>query len=328
MNDIGINSLLSSALAAIAVAGILYVFVYPLLSDEAKAEKRKAAFMAPGTTRKILEKQVDANARRKQITDSLKEIETRNKRKKVSLEGKIVQAGLNWSRRLFIIYSAITGLMLGILTLVVDKNPIVALGAALVGGFGLPLWFLKFATKRRVKKFIEGFPDAIDIIVRGIKAGLPLGDCLRIIAHEAQEPIRSEFRQITEAQAMGLSVGEAVDRLVVRLPIAEASFFAIVINIQQKAGGNLSEALGNLALVLRERKKMKGKIAAMSSEAKASAMIIGALPFVVGALVYLTSPAYISLLWTTSTGEIVIGISLIWMALGTFVMNKMISFEI
>ncbi len=328
MSEIGINSLPLIALATVAVAGLLYVFVYPLLSGETKAEKRKAAFMAPGTARKIIERHVDANARRKQIIDGLKEIETRNKRKKVSLEGKIVQAGLNWSRRLFIIYSVVTGLMLGILMLMIERNPIIALGAAIVGGVGLPRWFLQFAAKRRVRKFIDGFPEAIDIIVRGVKAGLPLAECLRIIAQETQEPLRTEFRLIVEAQAMGLTVGEAVERLITRLPIAETSFFSIVIGIQQKAGGNLSEALSNLSAVLRDRKKMKGKIAALSSEAKASASIIGALPFVVGGLVYVTSPNYISLLWTTTMGQLVMGGCAVWMATGILVMKKMVSFDI
>ncbi len=310
------------------MAGVLYVFVYPLLSGEVKAEKRKAAFMAPGATRKVSDKQVDANARRKQIVDSLKDIETRNKRKNVSLESKITQAGLSWSRRQFIIYSIIVGVAMAVLGFVLSRHLIIGLGAGLVGGLGLPRWFLNFAAKRRLRKFIDAFPDAIDIIVRGVKAGLPLVDCLRIIANEAQEPIKTEFRLIIEAQAMGLSVGEAVERLIARLPAAETSFFAIVIGIQQKAGGNLSEALSNLSGVLRERKKMKGKIAALSSEAKASAEIIGALPFVVAGLVYLTSPTYISLLWTTPLGQLVVAGCAVWMAIGIFVMKKMVSFDI
>jgi len=328
MIHLGPDNLLLVALATIAAGGLLYVFAYPLLSGEAKAEKRKVAFLSPGTTRKITERQVDAGARRKQITDSLKEIETRNKRKKVSLEGKLIQAGLVWSRNTFILYSVIAAISFGFLLYLVERNLIVAVAATAVGGLGLPRWYVSFKAKRRVKKFVDGFPEAIDIIVRGIKAGLPLGDCLRIIASEAQEPIKTEFRMIVEAQTMGLSVGEAVERLIARLPIAETSFFSIVISIQQKAGGNLSEALANLADVLRDRKKMKGKIAALSSEAKASAGIIGALPFVVTALVYITSPTYISLLWTTSTGELVMMASGIWMAMGVFVMKKMISFEI
>ena len=328
MNPISVNSLMLVVLSAISVGGMRYVFVYPLLSGETKAEKRKAVFMAQREPRKILEKQVDANARRKQITDSLKEIETRSKHKKVSLEGRIAQAGLTWSRRQFVIYSILTGAGFGIAILLLGNNPVLAFGGAIIGGLGPPRWFLQFAAKRRLKKFIDGFPAAIDIIVRGIKAGLPLADCLRIIASEAEEPIRSEFRMIIEAQTMGLSVAEAVDRLIMRIPISETSFFSIVINIQQKAGGNLSEALGNLSGVLRDRKKMKGKISALSSEAKASAAIIGALPFIVGGLVYVTSPAYMRLLWTTTTGQLVMAVCAIWMAIGIFVMNNMINFDI
>ena len=134
--------------------------------------------------------------------------------------------------------------------------------------------------------------------MRGIKAGLPLLDSLRIIAIEAPEPVKSEFRAIVETQAIGMPLGDACAKLYERMPLPEANFFGIVISIQQKAGGNLSEALGNLSRVLRDRKKMKAKIQAMSMEAKASAAIIGALPIVVMALVYLTSPDYISLLWT------------------------------
>ena len=132
---------------------------------------------------------------------------------------------------------------------------------------------------------------------------------------------------ITETQAMGLSLGEAVDRIAQRVPVTEANFFAIVINIQSKAGGNLSEALGNLSRVLRERKKMKGKIGAMSMEAKASAAIIGAVPFVVVGLLYLSSPAYVGLLWTTNHGIIISCAALVWMGIGIAMMKKMITFD-
>jgi tight adherence protein B len=315
-----------AALAAFAVGGILFVFVYPLLSGERKAEKRQIA-LTSGPTKKAIDKQADVAARRKQVTDNLKEIETRSSRKHVTLDNKLTRAGLDWSRRQFLIFSAVTGIAFGGLTFFLDGNPYIALAAALVGGAGLPLWILKYLAKRRLKKFVALFPEAIDVIVRGVRAGLPLGDCLRIIATEVAEPVRGEFRQIVEAQAMGLSVSEAVDRLITRVPISEASFFSIVISIQQKAGGSLSEALANLSTVLRERKKMEGKIKAFSSEARASAMIIGSLPFVVGGLVYLTSPKYIELLWTTQTGQMVMGASLIWMGLGTFIMKKMVSFD-
>ncbi len=132
--------------------------------------------------------------------------------------------------------------------------------------------------KRREKKFLEGLPDAVDVIVRGIKAGLPLFDSIKVVAADAQEPVKSEFATIVETQAIGMPLGEACARLYDRMPVPEANFFGIVISIQQKAGGNLSEALGNLSKVLRDRKKMRAKIKAMSMEAKASAAIIGSMP--------------------------------------------------
>ena len=171
------------------------------------------------------------------------------------------------------------------------------------------------------------FPDAVDVIVRGVKAGLPLLDCLKMIALEAPEPLKSEFRAILETQAIGMPLGEACGKLYERMPLPEANFFGIVIAIQQKAGGNLSEALGNLSRVLRDRKKMKAKIQAMSQEAKASAGIIGALPIAVMTLVYITSPQYISLLWTDPLGRMMLAASAVWMSMGVMVMKKMINFD-
>ena len=184
---------------------------------------------------------------------------------------------------------------------------------AFAAGGGLPLWLCPFLKKRREAKFLETFPDAVDVIVRGIKAGLPLLDSLKLIATEAEEPVRSEFRGIIETQTIGMPIGEACLKLYERMPLPEANFFGIVISIQQRAGGNLSEALGNLSRVLRDRKKMKAKIQAMSMEAKASAGIIGALPLAVMTLVYITSPQYISLLWTEPLGRMMLAACAVWM---------------
>ena len=165
------------------------------------------------------------------------------------------------------------------------------------------------------------------MIVRGIKAGLPLLDGLKLIAAEAQEPVRSEFRSIIETQTIGIPIGEACLKLYERVPLPEANFFGIVVSIQQRAGGNLSEALGNLSRVLRDRKKMKAKIQAMSMEAKASAGIIGALPPAVMTLVYITSPQYISVLWTEPLGRMMLVGCAFWMSMGVLVMRKMINFD-
>jgi tight adherence protein B len=191
----------------------------------------------------------------------------------------------------------------------------------------MPRWILSYLRKRRENKFLDAFPDAVDIVVRGVKAGLPLLDCLKMITMEAPEPLKSEFRAIIETQAIGMPLGEACAKLYEQMPLPEANFFGIVVSIQQRSGGNLAEALGNLSRVLRDRKKMKAKIQAMSMEAKASAGIIGSLPIAVMLLVYVTSPQYMSILWTEPMGRMMMGASVIWMSLGVGVMKKMINFD-
>jgi tight adherence protein B len=314
-----------AALATIAAGGVAYVFLYPYLSGEARAEKRQKALATP---ERAAERISQVN-RRDQVAQSLKEIDDREKaRSKITLEQLISQAGLDWSRRKFFVMSGLIGLGTAVAMFILTQNPIMMGAGLFIGVVGLPRWTLMFLRKRRIGKFVNEFPNAMDVIVRGVKAGLPLGDCLRIIASEAAEPVRSEFRSIVEAQTLGLPIGDAVQRLYQRMPVQEANFFGIVIQIQQKSGGNLSEVLGNLSRVIRERRKMRGKITAMSMEAKASAAIIGALPLIVMLLVYLSSPHYIELLWTREYGRFGLAIGAGMMAAGIAVMRKMINFDI
>jgi tight adherence protein B len=315
------HPIIMAGLVALALGGLAFVFV----SGDSRAVKRQAALQSGAA--KVKDNAIEKVARKKQITDSLKELEKKTSRKRLTLETKLQQAGLSSTRRQFMIISAISGAAVALLVFMGTGSLYIAAPAAIIGIFGLPNFVLAQLRKRRIAKFVAEFPNAIDIVVRGVKAGLPLGDCLRIIANETTEPAKSEFRMVVETQAMGLSLGEAVDRLAQRVPVTETNFFAIVINIQSKAGGNLSEALGNLSRVLRERKKMKGKIGAMSMEAKASAAIIGIVPFVVVALLYVSSPAYVSLLWTTTHGKIVAGVAIAWMGIGVAMMKKMIAFD-
>jgi tight adherence protein B len=165
------------------------------------------------------------------------------------------------------------------------------------------------------------------VIVRGIKSGLPLNECLSIIARESPEPIRGEFREVVEQQRVGVPLQDCFEKMMMRLPMPEVKFFAIVIGIQQSAGGNLSEALGNLAGVLRDRKHMAAKVNALSAEAKASAGVLACLPFAVMIMVYLTTPGYITILWTYKTGQFMLLCSAIWMTMGVLVMRKMINFK-
>ncbi len=322
------ESLLFVALAMVAAGGVFYVFVYPYMSGDARAEKRQAAFNSTAVaSKRVVDRAADPAARRKQVAESLKEIDNKAKSKKLTLETKISQAGLSWSKSKFMMISAALGLGFGVAVLLISGNILYVIPGIFVGAFGASNWLLGFLKKRRINKFIKEFPNAVDVIIRGIKAGLPLGDCVRIIASEAVEPVRGEFRQIVEATTMGLSIAEGCERMAERVPVTETNFFSIVINIQQKAGGNLSEALGNLSRVLRERKKMQMKVTAMSSEAKASAGIIGALPFIVTLLLYLSSPRYIELLWITSTGRMVMAVAGFWMFIGIMSMKKMINFD-
>lgn len=313
-------------MAAVAIGGLAWVFLYPLLSGERQAEQRRASFARTEPVARRAERA--QRSRRQQVEDSLKEVEDRHKKSKnVPIATRIEQAGLSWTKQQFIIISVVLGVSMFLVGILMGIGLLPAAGFGFAAGFGLPRWLLGYLKNRRERKFLEGLPDAVDIIVRGIKAGLPLIDSIRVVAADAQEPVRSEFAAIVETQTIGMPIGEACTRLYDRMPVPEANFFGIVISIQQKAGGNLSEALGNLSKVLRDRKKMKAKIKAMSMEAKASAAIIGSMPPAIMGIVYITNPSYIELLWTTPPGRLMLAASAVWMTIGILVMKKMINFD-
>lgn len=312
-------------LSAVTVGGLAWVFIYPLLSGEKQAEQRRAAFARTEPALRIDDR---SRTRRVAVEDSIKELEQRlAESKKVSIETRISQAGMSWTKQQFMIGSGILGAAALIGSYMAGAPPLASFGFGLGAGFGLPRWVLGFLKKRRETKFLDALPDAVDVIVRGIKAGLPLFDSIKVVAADAPEPLRSEFNAIIETQTIGMPLGDACQRLYERMPLPEANFFGIVIAIQTKSGGNLSEALGNLSKVLRDRKKMKAKIQAMSMEAKASAGIIGALPPLVMIMVYIMTPEYISLLWTHPTGRLMLAGCVLWMATGIMVMKKMINFD-
>ena len=320
-------------LAIFSVGGILAAALYPRLTGGTKSDKRMESIATP--KRKAADRlaNADENRRKRSVEDTLKELEEAQKAKarrsqKPSLMTRMRQAGISWSKKTYFLVCLMTGLATFAFALVVFRVGLLpCLGFGVSGGVLLPHFYVNYQRKKRLKKFSYEFPNAVDVIVRGVKAGLPLIDCLKVIAVEAQEPVRSEFQQIVEDQTLGMPLQEAVSRLPERIPLAEANFFAIVIIIQSRSGGSLSEALGNLSKVLRDRKKMDAKIRAMSAEAKSSAGIIGSLPVVVTVLVYFTSPDYILLLFQTTTGNIVLAGCGLWMLMGILVMRKMINFD-
>lgn len=333
------NILLFVLLAGASAGGLAYVFMYGRISAEKRVDQRFASVRATdqntgrSTAKLARDRQTDAARRRKSIQDSLNELDQKQKERNQSykrppLKTQLKQAGVEVTIERFYIYSVVCGFVLTIIGLIAGLPLLVLPGVLLAGTLGLPRWYVSFKRKRRIKAFLNEFPNSLDIIVRAIKSGLPLNDGIRLIAHEAREPVKSEFRRIVEAQQIGLSIPDAASRMGETMPCPEANFFGIVIQIQSQAGGNLSEALGNLSRVLRDRKRMKQKVSALSMEARASAAIIGALPFIVALLVYMSSPAYIMPLFTTNIGNLLLVIAAVWMSIGLFVMRQMINFEV
>jgi tight adherence protein B len=325
-----IMTLAIAALVGIAVLVAAFAVFGNAFSSEARMQRRIDSLAGKGEpTAKGRANRDREKDRRKVLQDTLKDLEEKQKerRARMTLRRRITQAGFTFSPTSFYIASAGFGLVIGIVAMLFSGKPWVGALAAFAAGAGVPRWGLGFMAARRLKQFATEFANALDVIVRGVKSGLPLNECLQIIANESPEPIKSEFQTLVDALKMGVSLEQALGRMHDNVPVAEVSFFSIVLAIQQKSGGNLSEALGNLASVLRSRKSMRGKIEAMSGEAKASAMIIGALPPGVMILVYLSTPAYIALLWTTQMGQLMLIGCAVWMTLGIVVMNKMINFR-
>jgi len=320
--------ILAAVLAFITIGGLGWAFVGGGDSSDA-AVKRAQSFGVPKQTAAAAKKAAanTPEARRKQIMTQLQESERAERKARVSLTAKLKQAGLSTTVRTFWIISAVMGVLAFLLPLMFGLNLLISLGAAVVFGLGLPRWIVGFLGKRRMKKFSSHFADAVDVIVRGIKSGLPVHDCFKIIARESPAPLGPEFQKLVEGLGVGLTLPQALDKMYERMPTPELKFFAIVIAIQQKTGGNLAEALSNLTTVLRARKMMGEKIKALSSEATASAGIIGSLPPAVMILVSLTTPAYMAKLFTDPRGQFMLLVAVIMMSFGVFVMKKMISFK-
>jgi tight adherence protein B len=335
MTDAEMMPLLTALVAAVAIAAMAYAFIYPYISADRIKDKRVASVKEQRGKKVATQSTAELAAnRKKQVADSLKDMENRQKaREKVSLRLRLERAGLDITPRTFWIASAVSAVVTAVIVesllpaSAAALSPMLLVTALLVGGFGLPRFVLAKITARRQKKFLAELANAIDVIVRGIKSGLPLNECLGVIARESQEPIASEFQEVIDQQRIGVSLSEALDRLTRRMPLPEMKFLAIVIAIQQQSGGNLAEALSNLSGVLRDRFKMAMKVKALSAEAKASAMILGCLPPGVMLMVNLSSPEYIAPLLTTRTGNIFIVVGLLWMTIGILVMRKMINFK-
>ena len=321
--------------AALAVGVVLIGLMF--IGDDDKAMKRASAMSSSsgssGAKKGVLGflKADEGNSRRKQIEESLGKLEEEQKskaKKSKSLQAKIMQANWTIKPQTFLMICAGLAIVAGGLPFLMGQSWKLALGMAIGFGFGIPNFWLSSSIKRRQKKFIAHFADAMEIIVRGVRTGLPLGDCLKIIAHESPEPVRTEFQLVVEGESVGVPIEVCLERMAERMPLSEVNFFATVLNIQRSTGGNLGESLSNLAKVLRGRKVLRQKIKALSAEAKMSAGIIAALPPIIMILITMMSPDYMEELYTTPKGHQMLMIGAFMMVMGTLVMRKMINFKV
>ena len=321
--------------AAMVLSVALYVVLLSRFGPRARFRRRLATVVGRQAGRGA-ERPGQEAARRKEIHEKLKELEgdqKARKRRRHQIRNDIQQAGLNITVRQYVLGSVLAGICGAILTLIglggIHATSLLAASLfAITLGLGGPKLVLGYLKRRRIKTFTSQFPDAIDVIVRGIQSGLPVGECLTIIARESPPTIAGEFRQIVEGMRIGLTLDECLTRVVERVPSQDLRFFAIVLQIQAQTGGNLAETLTNLSTVLRDRKKMKDKAAAMAAEANTSAAIIGSLPILVTGALGLVNPAYIGLLFTATLGIVAVIVGLVWMTIGAIVMKQMVNIEI
>ena len=330
-----ITQLAFIAMVVAAVGGVVLALLYPLLSGSGASRRIKAISEGRRNsgTQAAANRRLDGqkDSRRKQIQETLNQIEERQKtvrKRRMSLRMLLMQSGLDIPPRHFWFLSLGIGMVFGVVPLIFGIPWYIGALASIVGVFGFPRWFLSFLRRRRQNVFLNDFADAIDVMVRGLKAGLPVSDAMRVIAAESGPPVGPEFLEVIEGQRVGIDIDQGVERMYDRMPLAEVNFLGIVMAIQSKTGGNLSEALNNLSKVLRDRKKMKAKIRAVSQEAKSSAAIIGALPFVIMIALTLLNPDYLSPLFNTSSGNMLLIGCGIWMLSGVLVMRKMINFQV
>ena len=323
--DITTVSLVISLTSALLFATLGYTLIHQFRYGPQALLRRRVKTIVDPDSAPGGKSEVAGTSQRRAVQAKLKELEAAGKAsKRFVLRQKIIQAGLDMPVSRFYFVNVGVGIGIALLFMMFQLGPLyVALLVGVSSGFFLPTMVLGFLASRRQAKFTSLFADAVDVIVRGIQSGLPVGECMRIIGRESPEPVGTEFRIFTDTQKLGLTLEEALERAIERMPTAELKFFAIVLNINAQTGGNLAETLGNLSNVLRGRKTMADTIKTKSSEAKSTAMIIGSLPFCIGGMLMVMSPEYVMLLFTEKMGHYFLYAAAALMGTGALVMKGM-----
>ncbi len=273
------------------------------------------------------------NKRRDEIARNLKKLKEEDeksskKKKKNSISNLIEQAGLTLNLRQFWIYTCVCVVVAVSLSVFMGASLFVSSMVGIISFFGVPRFILRFMAKRRQKKFLQEFPDALEATVRLLKAGMPVSEAISMISREFSGPVGEEMTRIYDKQKIGVPLHEAAKDATRRMPLTEMEMFATGLAIQAQTGSSLSEVLTNLSNVIRSRFKLKRKIKALSSEAIASAGIIGSLPNLLGLGMYFVNPDYLNILFTETIGNILLAGAVLWMLVGIAVMKVMINFKI
>jgi tight adherence protein B len=310
---------------AIVVAVMVFFLRHQRLEDKNRIERIIVGKSGQGNAA-----QQSKDKRRSDLAKKLKQkSESEGKSTAQILRDQLNQAGfIETDIKKYWIYSAVTAGVVVVVLAILKQPPLLILLGSVIGFFGLPKLFLKFKTARRQKKFLEEFADALESMVRLLKAGMPIGEAVAMVSREYEGPVSEEMTRIYEEQKIGVPLAEACINSAKRMPLTEMQMFATGISIQQQTGSSLSEVLLNLAKVIRARFRLKRKVQALSAEAKASAMIIGALPILVAGGLTAVNPEYMEPLYYTLKGKIFLAGAVTWMCIGILIMRQMINFRV
>lgn len=308
---------------------LLCFFAFLIVTQIMRERRIRQIARITGTQPGVIKARAEKLAPKDSIERRLKTtVNSQHQLKKGGLRDLIQQAGYRTSIRKFWLYSVITAVVTFFVLKLWGVNPIALFFLTLTALLGLPRFYLKRKAGKRQKQFLTDFPDALEAMVRLLKAGMPVTEAIAMASREFQGPVAEEMGFIYDQQRIGISMPDAAEKVAIHIPIPEVQMFATALAIQTETGASLSEVLMNLSGVIRARFRLKRKIQALSSEARASAMIIGSLPIIVAILLNLVNPGYMSLMFETSTGQVMLWGCGVWMCIGILVMRQMINFRI
>jgi tight adherence protein B len=321
--------LLSQPVVLIAIfgVGVALVLLFFAFGDESQRKQAKRV----DRLRTRGQEATDPNLQLRKDSGNKKKLDVMVRRmmpKPDEFRQKLYRTGKPITLGTYGIICAVVAVVAILGSLIAGVSLLIAIPVGLLSGLWLPYLAIKYLGNRRAGQFMKLFPEAIGLMVRGLKSGLPITETFQIVAQEISDPVGIEFRQVTDQIRLGHPLEQALLDAAKRVGTPELKFLTVTLSIQRETGGNLAETLANLDSVLRKRHTMKLKVKAMSSEARASAMIIGALPFIMMALLSLINPGYIALLFTTTGGHKALAGGAFWMSTGIAVMAKMVRFEI